>query len=288
MKITFENYAIPEFQLTAKVRAMEYMFRVKYDAGAKDFDGLDMYYGAKSLGAISEFLLLSIHAFINEEIILQAPSAKGFKIVMQRASIGSYDQIIQMVITDPHAISIMEDLGKNAFYDLLKYMVCSLLGIPFLLKNRKAKKKIIALMQQNDDLHKRLENSLMAAHLPVKHQGYSTILLLGHTPIIKFDETTLSYLETEIIESGSEIVAVAVSRFNARTGTGRFIDDIDAISHSFSPIEGAIGADEKSLMADNLGKVARGEFSPLNAIVTKVTSKDGRLKRYQLLGVSDA
>jgi hypothetical protein len=142
-------------------------------------------------------------------------------------------------------------------------------------------------MQQNDDLHKRLENSLLSAHLPVKHQGYSTILLLGHTPIITFDENTLSYLETEIVESGTEMVPVAVSRFNARTGTGRFIQDIDSISHGFSPIDDAIGVAEKALMADNLGKVARNEFSPLNAIVTKVTSKDGRLKRYQLHGISD-
>lgn len=267
---------------------MEYTFRVKYDTGTNPFDGLDMYYGSKSLAAISEFLLLSIHAFLNEEIILQAPAAKGFKIVMTRASIGSYDQIIQMVITDPNVNALMADLGKSAFYDLLKYMTCSLVGIPFVLQNRKAKKKMNTLMQQNDDLHKRLENSLMAAHLPVKHQGYSTILLLGQTPIITFDETTLSYLETEVVEPGTEVVPVGVSRFNARTGTGRFIEDIDSISHGFSPLDGLLGSHEKSLMADNLGKVARGVFSPLNAIVTRVTSKDGRLKRYQLHGISEA
>lgn len=265
---------------------MEFTFRVKYDSGQKTFDGLDMYYGAKSLAAISEFLLLSIHAVINNEIILQAPAAKGFKIVMRRASIGSYDQIIQMIVTDPETIAIMTDFGKSALYDILKYMSCSLVGLPFALNNRKAKKRMFSLMQQNEDLHKRLENSLMAAHLPVKHQGYSTILLLGHTPIITFDETTLSYLETEIVEPGTEVVPVAVSRFNARTGTGRFIEDIDSISHGFSPLDSALGPQEKTLMADNLGEVARGIFSPLNAIVTKVTSKDGRLKRYQLHGIS--
>jgi hypothetical protein len=266
---------------------MEYSFRIKYDTGTREFDGLDMYYGSKSLAAISEFLLLSVHAFLKEEIILQAPAAKGFKMVLQRASVGSYDQIIQMIITDTQTVSLMTDLGKSGLYDLLKYMLCSLLGIPFALKNRKAKKKLNALMQQNEDLHKRLESALISAHLPVKHQGYSTVMMLGRTPIIKFDETTLSYLETEIVGPDSEVLPVAVSRFNARTGTGRFIEDIDSISHSFSPIND-LSDYEKEIMADNLGKVARGIFEPLNAIVTRVTSQDGVLKRYQLHGISDA
>ena len=266
---------------------MEYSFRITYDAGVKEFDGLDMYYGSKSLAAISEFLLLSIHAFLKEEIILQAPSAKGFKMVLQRASVGSYDQIIQMIITDTETVSLMTDLGKNGLYDLLKYMLSSLLGIPFVLSNRKSKKKLKALLQQNEDLHKRLESALMAAHLPVKHQGYSTVMMLGRTPIIKLDEATLSYLETEIVSPDTEIISVGVSRFNARTGTGRFIEDIDAISHSFAPLN-EISAYEKTIMAENLGKVANDVFEPLSAIVTKVTSQDGRLKRYQLHGISDA
>ncbi|QDQ87499.1 hypothetical protein FMZ60_07810 [Alcaligenaceae bacterium SJ-26] len=266
---------------------MEYTFRIKYDSGSKKFDGLDMYYGSKSLAAFSEFLLLSVHAFLNEEIILQAPSAKGFKMVLEKASHGSYDQIIQMIITDTETVSLMRDLGKNGLYDLLKYMLSGLLGIPFVLKNRKAKKKLKELMRQNEDLHKRLESALMAAHLPVKHQGYSTVMLLGRTPIITFDEKTLSYLETEIVSSETEIIPVAVSRFNARTGTGRFIEDIDAASYGFSPLV-ELSSYEKTIMAENLKLVANDVFEPLNAVVTKVTSQDGRLKRYQLHGITDA
>jgi hypothetical protein len=266
---------------------MECTFRVKYDSGTVKFDGLDMYYGAKSLAAVSEVLLLSVHAFLKEEIILQAPAAKGFKMVLQRASIGSYDQIIQMVVTDTPTLALLTDLGKNGLYDLLKYMLSGLLGIPFVLKNRKAKKKLKLLLQQNEDLHKRLESALTAAHLPVKHQGYSTILMLDRTPIVTFDETTLSYLETELVSPETEIIPVAVSRFNARTGTGRFIEDIDAASYSFAPLNELTNY-EKTIMAENLTKVANDEFDALNAIVTKVTSQDGRLKRYQLHGISGA
>lgn len=266
---------------------MELSFRVKYDSGVKEFDGLDMYYGANSLAALSEFLLLSTHAFLKEEILVRAPAAKGFKVVMQRASQGSYDQVIQMIMTDTETVSLLKSLGTNGLYDLLKFMLGGLLGVPWALKNRKAKKKMQAIMQQNDDLHQRLERALIGAHLPVKHQGYSTILSLGRTPIMTFDDKTLEYLETEEVEPDSEVIPVAVSRFNARTGTGRFIEDLDSISHSFSPLN-ELQDYEKTIMADNLGKVARGVFEPINAIVTKVNSRDGRLKRYQLHGVSDA
>lgn len=183
-------------------------------------------------------------------------------------------------------MSLLIDLGKNGLYDLIKYVLSSCLGIPFILSNRKAKRKLRQLTKENEDLHDRLDRALLRAHLPVKHQGYSATLSLGRTPIIEFDAETLNYLETEVVESDTEVVSVGVSRFNARTGTGRLITDIDSISHSFSPF-GELDDYQKTIMADNLGKVARGEFEPLTAVVTKINSTNGRLKRYQLHSITD-
>lgn len=266
---------------------MELVFRVKYDGGQRDFDGLDMYYGAHSLAAISEILLLTIHASIQGEVVVQAPAAKGFRLVLKKNYEGSLEQIIQLYVTDPATLALLTDLGKSGLYDAIKFVLSSCLGIPFFLSNRKAKKKLQQLTKENEDLHERLERALLRAHLPVKHQGYSASLSLGRTPIISFDADTLNYLETEIVEPDSEVVSVAVSRFNARTGTGRLITAIDSISHSFSPF-GDLDDFQKTIMADNLGKVARGEFEPLTAIVTKVNSTNGRLKRYQLHSITDA
>lgn len=260
---------------------MEVLFRIKYDSGRNPFNGLDMYYGANSLAALSEFMLVAAHAFINEEIVVRAPAARGFRIVLGKNSIGSLEQIIQLVVTDSETLSLLTDLGKNGLYDLLKYAFGSLLGIPWVINNRKAKKKMRALMQENEDLLQRLERALITAHSPVKYQGYTVALSLGRQPLVTFDDSTLEYLETEVVEPDSEVVQVAVSRFNARTGTGRFITDIESISHGFSPML-ELNDYQKTLMADNLGKVARGHFEPLSANVTKVNSRDGRLKRYQL------
>jgi hypothetical protein len=265
---------------------MEFIFKIKYDSGANQFSGLDMYHGSHSLAAISEILLLSIHAAIHGEVIIQAPASKGFRLVLKRSHEGSLEQYIQFFITDPDALSLLTDLGKNGLYDTIKYLLSSCLGIPFVLSNRKSKKKILQLTKANEDLHDRLEHALLRAHLPVKNQGYSASISLGKQPIITFDADTLNYLETEVVQPDTEMISVAVSRFNARTGTGRFITSIDSISHGFSPLND-LDNGQKAIMADNLGKVARGIFSPITAFVTKVNSSNGSLKRYQLHSISD-
>lgn len=266
---------------------MELTFKIKYDDGSKEFNGLDMYYGAHSLAAISEILQLTLHAGIHGEVILQAPAAKGFRLLLKKNQEGSLEQHIQLLATDPETVSLLTDLSKNGIYDVLKFVLSSCLGLPFYIQNRKAKKRIQELMKANEDLHGRIERALVHAHLPVKHQGLSVCISLGRTPIMTFDDETLNYLETEVVDTETEVIAVGVSRFNARTGTGRFITDIDSISHSFTP---AVDLDDyqKTLMADNLGKVARGEFEPINAMVCRVKSSNGKLKRYQLHGVSAA
>ena len=57
---------------------MSLTFVINYDKEKSwQFDGVDAYWGTKSLAAIAQVLLLVIHASINEEVVVQAPSAKG-------------------------------------------------------------------------------------------------------------------------------------------------------------------------------------------------------------------
>lgn len=266
---------------------MEINFKIRYADGVKKFDGLDMYQGAKSLEAISEILLLIFHGLIHEEVIIQAPAAKGFRLILKNSKEGSYEQLIQLFADNPQIVSTLTDYGKNAIYDSLKYILSTCLGIPFIIANRKARKKIQQLMNQNEDLADRLDSALKRAHAPVKSQGYSVAINMGKTNIITFDQNTLDYLEYEIEDTAEVIETVAVSRFNARTGTGRFIKDINSISYGFTPSR-PLDTTEKQLMADNLALVAADKFEPLDAVVTRVLTKNGDLKRYRLHGVTDA
>ncbi|WP_313602637.1 DUF7946 domain-containing protein [Comamonas jiangduensis] len=266
---------------------MEVNFKIRFADGDKKFDYLDMYQGSKSLEAISEIILLIIHGLAHEEVIIQATAAKGFRLVLKSSKEGSYEQFIQLFINNPEVIQTLTDYGKTAIYDSLKYIISSCLGIPFVLSNRKAKKKIRQLMSQNEDLAERLDNALKRAHAPVKSQGYSVAINMGRTNIITFDKETLDYLEYEYEDTEEVIESVGVSRFNSRTGTGRFITDINSMSYGFTPSRN-LDTYEKNLMADNLKLVTNDVFDPINAVVTKVLTRNGNLKRYRLHAISGA
>jgi hypothetical protein len=218
---------------------MQMGFTIKYDSGAKQFNGLEHYYGSQSLFGISQVLLISLNAFFNREIITQAPSARGFKIVMGRSRQGSWEQALTMIITDPDVAIVAADLGKSALQDLIKWALVGGLGIPFALRYRKARKRIRELERENEDIQEKLDEALRRAHAPVKHQGLNVHIMSGRTVLATFDEYTLQYLETEVVSDETDRIECAISRFNTRTGTGRLIAAMDSASVPFFPVDRA-------------------------------------------------
>lgn len=260
---------------------MQHNFTIRYTSGIKEFDGLDHYYGAQSLFGISQALLISLNAFFNKEIITQATSAKGFRLVMGTSKKGSWEQAIQLVITDPNIQALAADLGKNALYDLLKYVLQGGVGIGAVLSYRKSRKRMRELERENDDLHEKLDEALKRAHSPVKHQGLNIQIMSGRTNLVTFDDMTLQFIETELISDETEIINCAINRFNTRTGSGRLISDIDSLSIPFFPIS-QLSKVATSRLADNLAQLARDNFVQLQLLVSPITDGAGHLKRYRL------
>ena len=260
---------------------MEFAFHAKYTDGRCKFDGLDHYYGAVSLVGLSQILLISLNAFFHREILTQAPSAKGFRIVLGRSKAGSWDQALNLIITDPDVLRTAEDLGKSGLYDLLKWALLTGVGSIFTVKNRKARRIIRELERANDDLHAKLDEALKRVHSPVKNQGLTVHVMSGKQVLATFNESSLRYLETEIVEETTFSIDVGVSRFNARTGTGRFIDTENASSVPFYP-QDALSKPAKRALADSLAYLTRDRFVPVEAIVSRITSADGHLKCYRL------
>jgi hypothetical protein len=141
---------------------VELTFRIKYTDGLSKFDNLDSYYGSESLLGITRFLLISMNAFANRDIITQATSAKGFSLVLGSSKKGSWEQLIHLIVTSQEVADLLKDLGKNGLYDLLKFSFFSLLGGggTYVLKNKKAKKVIADLRKENDDLQEKLDDAL--------------------------------------------------------------------------------------------------------------------------------
>lgn len=259
----------------------EYKFNIVFTDGESKFDYLDGYYGSQSLVGISQSLLIAINAFLNRQIITQARAAKGFHLSFETSKRGSLIQQIYLTITDPTLHEVLIALEINGIYDLLKWSILNGVGITYNSTKKSVKGIIKTLRSKNDDLHEKLDDALLRAHQPIKYQGLNIIVKLNQTEIVTFNKSTLDFLETEIVDNEVKIIDAFVTRFNVLTGTGRLIINEYSRSIPFYPVED-LEEDSKIMLAENLAKVSRGEFDHIRFFVSEITSKDGRLKRYNL------
>lgn len=257
-------------------------FEIHYDSGENKFNGLDFYYGSDSIGGMAEAVALTTHAIVNDTVAKQTPSVKGFSLRFKNASTGSYRQRFELEFNTEESVRMINELGVNSYIELLQMYLRIPLGGSTKLERRKAKKRYQD-MEDEDDLLKRLHGPLRRIHHPVSGQGYSITLKKSQTPLLKFTHATNEYLTGSTKSSATKTIEVAVSRFNARRCTGRFIDAMDAESVSFSPkLKAGLSRAQKNLMANSLKSLANDEFSTVSAEVTEVYASDGRVKHYIL------
>lgn len=99
----------------------------KYTDGKREFNSLDMYYGAESLFEFSRILRIALHALVTVEVIEKATSSKGFSLELSHSRKSSY---IQEVVLFAHKQSdnILVGLGTAALYEFLKWSIHNALG----------------------------------------------------------------------------------------------------------------------------------------------------------------
>lgn len=262
---------------------MDFDFSISYDSGEKEFDGLDMYYGSRSLQGIAETIVIATHGIVNEKYISKTTAAKGFKSTFKTSFEGSFKQRFKITFTNERAISKITNIGSKSYIELLKHTIHEAIGSPFDL-TRRASIRTFERMYFSEDITHRLFPSLKEVHAPIKQQGYKATLYAAQTPIATFNKRSLDYLEEEIVSPAREEIVAGISRFNARTGTGRLITDINEDSYSFIPDSKLSKAVKRSLI-DSLQGVAAEIFRPVIAEVTRVTINDGSTKFFILHGV---
>ncbi|WP_331832139.1 hypothetical protein VUG52_23335 [Pseudomonas sp. LH21] len=259
---------------------MDFDFSVVYDSDENEFDGLDMYYGARSMQGISEAIAIATHGIVNERFISKSTAAKGFKNRFKTSFEGSFKQRFRITFTSPETISKITTLGAKSYLELLKHTINQVTGSDVEITRRTAKAKA-RKMYFSEDITHRLTTSLKEVHTPIKHQGYKATLYAGQTPLAVFNQRSLSYLEEEIPSAEREVLVVGISRFNARTGTGRLIFDLDEDSYSFVPSMPLTRAVKRDIIASLRG-VADNELIPLRAEVTRVTLNDESTKYFRI------
>lgn len=263
---------------------------LRYVDGKNQFDYLDMYYGAESLFEFSRFLRIALHALVNNEVIEKATLSKGFSLELSHSKKSSYIQDI-ILFAHQQKDNILVGIGGGALYDLLKWSVYNALGKGKeyfdKITNRKAKQAITKLIENNAevDLELVLEKILRKSLSPVKSQLLNIELSIGRNKeIYTFTEDELNYLETEVIESEIEVVSAMITRFNARTGTGRLALSQDGKSYGFTP-ENVLSDKKKILLANNLSLYTQGAEISIKVKLQKVLGVNKKLKRYILVDV---
>lgn len=259
---------------------MEFDFSVVYDTDEQIFDGLDLYYGSKSLQGISEAISIATHGIVNKSYISRSTARKGIKIDFKTSFIGSFKQRFKVSFTSDRSVANLHDLSSKSYIELLQYTIGQVIGDNREI-NRRTAIKNFEKMYFSEDITHRLTSSIFDAHLPVKYQGYKATLYAAQTPIATFDQNTLSYLEEEIENPEPEILTIGISRFNARTGTGRLVEDIDGASFSFVPSH-AFSKRQKSILVRSLHGITQGNFVALEAQVNRVTLNNGATKYFIL------
>lgn len=256
-----------------------------YEGGENKYSELDFYYGTDSMGGAAEAVAIATHAIIHDEVVTQTPSVKGFCLNFKNSSPGSFRQKFEIEFTDAMAVSALTSMGIPAFIETLTL----LLGIPMGGTTKSERRKTMKWLTNMDDLDKlldRLYRPLVRIHHPVSGQGYKVTLKKAQTKIITFDGLSHKYMTEDIKDPQEKTITVAVSRFNGRRCTGRFIDRHDAESVSFSPktVRGQpqISKKEMNLLAGSLTGVVNDLFQPIQADVTEIRSYDGRVKHYIL------
>lgn len=263
---------------------MDFDFSILYDSDEKEFDGLDMYYGSRSLKGIAETIVIATHGIVNEKYISKTTAAKGFKSTFKSSFEGSFKQRFKITFTNQKTINKILEITPKSYIELLKHSIHEAIGSPFSL-TRQRSRKTFDRMYFSEDITHRLIPSLKEVHAPIKQQGYKATLYAAQTSIATFNKRSLDYLEEEIVSPQREELEVGISRFNARTGTGRLITDIDEESYSFIPDAKLSKAIKRSLI-DSLQGIAADVFSPVIVEVTRVTINDGSTKYFILHNVT--
>lgn len=266
---------------------MRLTFNIKFDSGSNNFDGLNMYYGADALGGFAEAISLTTHAIVNNTVVKQTPAARGFKLDFKESHSGSYLQKISLEFTDEEAIRVVNHLGVKGFMELLIFHLASPLGLRPAITRNAAIRWHRSDMDDSEKLLERLERPLERIHHPVNGQGYQITLIKDRTPIIGFNERTYDYLAGSTVSENLETIEAAVSRFNARTFTGRVIEEEDSDSISFSPMKAGILRPARILLANSLRDLAEDRMTKLKLGVRRVVARDGRTKHLILQSVDE-
>lgn len=262
---------------------------VYFNTGVAKFDSLDFNGGSKALEGASEVAVISAGAILDgsADAPKKISSIKGIHARFKASFEGSFKQHFVISVHGEEQNRALVELGEQGYSEVVRFVISKAIGVNFEASDARARKWISKNRENAFAISDRLIEPLLRMHKPVEKQGYTVSFRRRGREIFALNKNTLDYMKKETKEKDSMVINVGVSRFNARTGTGRCIHGMDEDSISFSPATAwkKYATKQKKKLSANLNTITGGEFKTMEVEVRRVLDVYGRVKHYKLVRV---
>jgi plasmid maintenance system antidote protein VapI len=219
---------------------------------------LDMEYGLETLAGTAEVTCILAEAILRKRIIRRRSHVNPARAVLKKNFTGSYGQNFDIVIHEPELISELKRMTRSVFSEVMGYFMLEAMYLRARQVSPEATAIINDLSDIADELIDRIRAPLIRMHKINLQKNYEIELNYKKPAdkenIIRLTETTASNLtDSKVIGQRFDIRAM-ITRFNARTGTGRLVleGENDTIAFGFSSPLRDIPANQKSNVSLNL------------------------------------
>jgi len=283
---------------------MELEMTLSFEGGAADNHQLDFYDAATAFSAFQRTLALTTHLVLNGEIITQAPSLRGARILSRPPEDGSWKAVAYVAgtLVLSGSVASRDSVLGHVFTSIYDYALSEALGfhVDF---EKSLGQQIEESRQRTDEIPRGLDEGKIQAlvekiepavkdlHRPIAQSKTADLARIGesrrgaifrHTgPTL--DEETFEYINVTTLTDREIDMLGKVSSYNANTFKGRIYVETEGRPVPFTLADTArsirtVGKIVRSLSSnavDRFDDEATIKFSAL-----RFESKNGRLKAF--------
>jgi hypothetical protein len=284
-------------------------FTLKYVGGDAEEHQIDLYDVSQALIGFQRSLALTTHLVLNGEIITQAPSLKGARILTRPPEAGSWGVVaivlagaVYKVTTAPkdtplgHIIRsiydyvVSESLGFHVDYDK---------SLGQLYEEHKAAQIDTPIVRQHqiDSLIEKCTTAITEIHRPIFKTESATEAHIQSTMgqeqtriAVPLDYSTFEYIHEVFISGQPDVIKGRVTSCNSNTFKGRIYVAAEGRPIAFELAEQCHLNGIAELIVASLNGSAtkdyKNEWSTVYCKAFRNTSRSGHLKRYTIIEVS--
>ncbi|WLE95594.1 MAG: hypothetical protein QTN59_12995 [Candidatus Electrothrix communis] len=286
-------------------------FCLSYEGNDSDHHTIDLYDVSQALIGFQRSLALTTHLVINGEIITQAPSLKGAKILASPAQEGSWE-IIATILAGAYAIGTASKATPigHIVHSLYDYIISKSLGVHVdydksigqLVEEHKKKTENELNIGEHkvNSLIEKCNTALIEIHRPIaKNKTATRAIILAKTAGVPeekiqvgptFTLETFAYIHEEITEDEPVVVEGRISSYNTNTFRGRIFASTEGRPIPFELANTSRTDQVVALLTASLTVTAvkdyDNEWSSVYCRAFRTTTKNGHLKSYKIIEVS--